>query len=156
MKFPLKHNILVSLLLLLSFHGNVMSNRPDTEIDELTPCPDRPNCVSSLETGNQHAIEPLRYDENSEHAFSRLKKIIKTMPRTQPVVETNDYLKIEFRTRFLRFVDIVEVKIDEAHHTIHIRSASTTGYWDFGVNRRRVEEIREKFRNGNDVIDKNL
>jgi hypothetical protein len=30
---------------------------------------------------------------------------------------------------------------------IHVRSASRKGYWDFGVNRRRVEAIREAFGN---------
>ena len=30
---------------------------------------------------------------------------------------------------------------------IHVRSASRTGYWDLGANRRRVETIREAIGN---------
>ncbi|MGD9241474.1 MAG: DUF1499 domain-containing protein, partial [Desulfobacterales bacterium] len=30
---------------------------------------------------------------------------------------------------------------------IHVRSASRTGYYDFGANRRRVERLRSAFEN---------
>jgi len=53
-------------------------------------------------------------------------------------------VRAEFRSR-LGFVDDVEFRIDEAAGVIHVRSASRTGYWDLGVNRRRVEAIREAF-----------
>ena len=55
-------------------------------------------------------------------------------------------VRAEFRTR-LGFVDDVEFRIDEAARGIHVRSASRKGYWDLGVNRRRVEAIREAFGN---------
>jgi uncharacterized protein (DUF1499 family) len=42
-------------------------------------------------------------------------------------------------------VDDVEFRIDGAAGVIHVRSASRKGYWDLGVNRRRVETIREAF-----------
>ncbi|HEY6084419.1 MAG TPA: DUF1499 domain-containing protein [Nitrospira sp.] len=42
----------------------------------------------------------------------------------------------------LRFVDDVEFLFDDDTKTIHFRSASRVGYGDFGVNRRRMEEIR--------------
>lgn len=114
---------------------------------KLTPCPDRPNCVSSLARDSKHYIAPLRYRGPAAKAFSRLKAIFTAIPRTRIVMGTDDYLKIEFKTRFLRFVDIVEIKLNEKYHTIDIRSASTIGYWDLGVNRNRVEEIRKKFKN---------
>jgi uncharacterized protein (DUF1499 family) len=57
-----------------------------------------------------------------------------------------DLVRAEFRSR-LGFVDDVEFRIDEAAGRIHVRSASRKGYWDLGVNRRRVETIREAFGN---------
>jgi uncharacterized protein (DUF1499 family) len=42
------------------------------------------------------------------------------------------------------FVDDMEFRMDEAAGRIDVRSASRTGYYDFGVNRRRVEEIRAR------------
>jgi uncharacterized protein (DUF1499 family) len=42
-------------------------------------------------------------------------------------------------------VDDVEFCIDDDLRTIHVRSSSRVGYFDFGVNRRRIERIRAKF-----------
>ena len=33
----------------------------------------------------------------------------------------------------------------ESEALIHVRSASRLGHWDFGLNRKRVEEIRFRF-----------
>jgi uncharacterized protein (DUF1499 family) len=43
-----------------------------------------------------------------------------------------------------RFVDDVEIVFDDATKSIHFRSAARTGYYDFGVNRRRMEEVRRR------------
>jgi len=45
----------------------------------------------------------------------------------------------------------VEFRIDEAAGVVHVRSASRKGYWDFGVNRRRVETIREAIGNVTEI-----
>jgi uncharacterized protein (DUF1499 family) len=39
-------------------------------------------------------------------------------------------------------VDDVEFRFDEATHTIHFRSAARSGHYDFGVNRKRMEDLR--------------
>jgi uncharacterized protein (DUF1499 family) len=39
----------------------------------------------------------------------------------------------------------VEFHFHDAAKTIHLRLASRVGYSDLGVNRKRVEKIREKF-----------
>jgi len=66
------------------------------------------------------------------------------MKRSRIITASPDYLHAEFRT-FLGFVDDVEFYIDGEQHLIHMRSASRLGYWDFGVNRRRLEAIRVEF-----------
>lgn len=46
------------------------------------------------------------------------------------------------RTRVLRFPDLVDVRIipiDENQSTVALYSRSRIGYWDFGVNRARLE-----------------
>ena len=58
---------------------------------------------------------------------------------------TPNYLHAEFQSVLFKFVDDVEFVYEDASGMIHIRSASRVGYWDFGVNRRRVERIREEF-----------
>jgi uncharacterized protein (DUF1499 family) len=40
-------------------------------------------------------------------------------------------------------VDDVEFQLVPEERLMHVRSASRVGYWDLGVNRRRVERLRE-------------
>ena len=49
-----------------------------------------------------------------------------------------------FTTR-LGFVDDVQFLLDERARVIHVRSASRVGYWDLGVNRKRMEAIRREY-----------
>jgi uncharacterized protein (DUF1499 family) len=113
-----------------------MSKRP------LPPCPSSPNCVSTQAQDEGHAIAPLRYLKSRAEAKEALKAAIGTLPRTKLVEEDETYLHYEFTSRLLRFVDDVEFLFDDETKTIHFRSASRTGYGDWGVNRRRMEEIR--------------
>lgn len=72
----------------------------------------------------------------------------------QAVIETSGgtveeagatYLRATFRSAVFRFVDVMECRLDIKTQTIHIRSAARTGYYDFGVNRKRVEQLRTLF-----------
>lgn len=111
----------------------------------LAGCPDTPNCVSSQATDSAHAIAPLRYRANAVDAMQRLRAIVNAMPRARVVSATDDYLHVEFTSAILRFVDDVEFRVDASQRLIHVRSASRVGRYDFGVNRRRVEGIRQAF-----------
>ena len=110
------------------------------------PCPDSPNCVSTLAPAqdSRHAIDPYRYSKARSDAKVVLKAIIGGLPRTKLVEEEDGYLHYEFTSLLLRFVDDVEFLFDEASKRIHFRSASRVGYGDFGVNRRRMEHIRSR------------
>lgn len=109
----------------------------------LKPCPASPNCVCSLDSDKKHAIEPLFYGDQKD-LWQRLKEMIKEMPRTTLISESEDYLHYEFRTRFLRFKDDVEIWNDHENRKLHFRSASRIGYSDLGTNRRRVERMKSK------------
>lgn len=111
----------------------------------LRPCPDRPNCVSSQSEDPKHAISPLSYRGTQVDASARLLKLLRSMPGARVITATPDYIHTEFVSRVFRFVDDVEFVFDDGDNTIHIRSASRLGYSDFGVNRKRVETIREAF-----------
>ena len=109
----------------------------------LSPCPSSPNCVSSLETEDvKHRVEPLTWAGDLAHTKARLRDAIGGAGNATFVRETDTYWKVEFRSRFFRFVDDVEFWFDREPAVIHVRSASRLGYSDFGVNRRRIEHIR--------------
>jgi uncharacterized protein (DUF1499 family) len=111
---------------------------------KLAPCPNSPNCVSSQSTDTLHAIAPLTYNSSPEKAIANLKQVIESLPRTTIISETEDYLYVEFKSALMGFVDDVEFYLDRNANIIHVRSASRLGQSDLGVNRKRIETIREK------------
>lgn len=114
----------------------------------LRPCPASPNCVCSQDADAEHTITPLRFTGSAPAAWERLQQIVRTLPRTR-VTEANDhYLRVEFTTAILRFVDDVEFLLDAPGEVIHVRSASRVGYSDLGTNRKRVESLRAAFEAG--------
>ena len=75
----------------------------------------------------------------------RLLDVLRAMPRTTIVQSAPGSVRAEFRTRLFRFVDDAQFVFDDQAKTIHFRSASRVGRSDFGVNRRRMEELRRAF-----------
>lgn len=115
-------------------------------IKRLAACTASPNCVSTLSAPEDsgHSIAPFRYSKTLSDATAQLKAVIAGLPRARLVEEDETYLHYEFTSLLLRFVDDVEFLFDEGAKTIHFRSASRVGYGDFGVNRRRMEDIRSR------------
>ncbi len=111
----------------------------------LAPCPDRPNCVSSQATDARHAIAPLAFRGDPAAAESLLATAIRAMPRRVLVAQRPGYLHVEFASAIMGFVDDAEFAVDGPLHVIHVRSAARSGYYDFGVNRRRIETLRAIF-----------
>jgi len=112
---------------------------------KLAACPDKPNCVSSMTEDKSHFIEPFTYSGSSEQAKRLLVEIVKSLDRTKIISDSENYIHAEFRSKLFRFVDDVEFLIDDKTKTIHVRSASRTGYSDMGVNGKRIEIIRVIF-----------
>lgn len=102
----------------------------------LAPCKRSPNCVSSQANPAdlEHYIAPIRGTMEAAH------KAVELFPRTRIVRKTEQYLYAEFRTPLMRYVDDVEFFFDAT--VIHVRSCSRLGRRDFGVNRKRVEQLR--------------
>jgi uncharacterized protein (DUF1499 family) len=108
-------------------------------------CSDSPNCVSSQSQDSNHYIEPFAFSDTSVDAMARLKSALMNEKRVTIIEETDNKLRAEVRSLFFRFVDDVEFSLLAEDKLIHCRSQSRTGYYDFGVNRRRLERIRKLF-----------
>lgn len=75
-----------------------------------------------------------------------MRKVIESMERTTIIEQTDNYLYAEFKSKLMGYVDDVEFYLDPNENVIHVRSASRLGKSDLGVNRKRVEEIKEKLK----------
>lgn len=104
----------------------------------LAPCRRTPNCVSSQAdpADREHYVPPLAFTGT----IAELRRALESLPRVTVIRADEGYLYAEFRTALMRYVDDVEFLKSGA--LLHVRSASRLGRRDFGVNRRRVEEIR--------------
>jgi len=109
----------------------------------LAPCPTSPNCVSSQASDPAQLIDPLPMVENGPATMQLLRTIIEATPRTRVVQASDTAIDAEYRSWLFGFVDDVSLRSDPAAGVIQVRSASRTGYYDFGVNRTRVEALRQ-------------
>ena len=114
---------------------------------QLTPCPDKPNCVSSSAKGKA-LIAPFLIGKHSPpDAFNLLKKVLTRLPEFELITDKEDYLHYTATSSFFKFVDDIEFLLDPLQpESIQIKSASRTGYYDFGKNRSRLEMIRDLFK----------
>ena len=138
--------IIVLILLLLSAGCSTGEIKMTQQFNgQLAPCPSSPNCVSSLADDEEHRVEPFMLASNNANCWADIISLVKALPRTQIIAETSNYLHVEVRSFLFRFVDHLELVIAQDKQRLDIRSASVTGYSDMGVNRKRVEMLRDLF-----------
>ena len=113
----------------------------------LSACPDSPNCVCSEDVAASATIAPLQFNDAVATAWQRARAAI-IASGGQIQKEEPHYLWASFTTKWLRFVDDVELRLDRGKRLIHIRSASRVGHSDLGANRKRVAHIRAVFAGG--------
>jgi len=143
-------SLMFGLFLIIALLSLVLSlsSRKQPELGllngRLRPCPATPNCVCSEPPVAVSFIPPLAYSIAHADAWHSVRQAV---VETGGVLinEQDDYLHARYVTPLLRYIDDVELRIDEHAHLIHIRSASRVGHADFGVNRRRVSRIWSAF-----------
>ena len=108
----------------------------------LRGCPPSPNCVSSQASDSAHYIAPLALQGDPTSTRARLLHLLAQTPRVSLVAQDAHYLRAEFTSQVMRFVDDVEFLIGQ--EAVEVRSASRLGHSDLGVNRARIEGLRQQ------------
>ena len=136
----------VSLVCLLSILSIISRSKPSVGMvaGRLRPCSARPNCVCSEDKDLPSYVKPLTAVGSPQSDWERAKRIVREMGG-KIVLEDDSYLWATFSTRIFRFIDDLELRMDEENDVIHVRSSSRVGYSDLGANRRRVEDLRLRF-----------
>jgi len=118
------------------------------------PCPSTPNCVSSMATDKKHFIEPILISASSDDTRDIILKVLDGFSRVKVKEIQANYIHAEFTSLIFRFVDDVEFYFPKSESDVvrvDIRSSSRVGRSDLGVNRKRMEAIREKIRDLDNV-----
>jgi uncharacterized protein (DUF1499 family) len=144
----MKYLFILAVAMLAALFGlSRMSARPPDRIGpvdgRLMGCPGPDNCVSSEAESPDRRVPPLDADGPVEEVMARLARAIGAMEGGKVAEVRGNYLWAVFTSRFWRFKDDLECLYDPRAGRVEIRSASRVGYSDFGVNRKRVERLRE-------------
>ena len=138
-----------SLIVLLIIIGRIYSSRVPAPAGvgtgTLAPCLASPNCVSTEATDEMHQIDAIPLDRPASEAIETLATIMRKMPNSRIVSQTDSYLHVELRSSFWNFIDDVEFLVNESTGQIDSRSAARTGYSDLGVNKDRYLKIVEEY-----------
>ena len=141
-----RHNYLLSVILCCGLASTSCAAEkaagPVLPEVALKACPDSPNCVSSDAQDEQHYIAQLTFSLPVAESWRLLQTQVAKLPRTVVVADKPGYLHVECRSALFGFVDDLEFQLRAQQGVIAVRSAARTGYYDFGVNRQRVEELR--------------
>ena len=138
-KIFIKNLIVLICLISVSCVG-----KPPTTIGSFTDCPEKPNCVSTKNTHSKTYIDPIKYVVSKDEAKKLLFMTLESFVDSRVINEKDNFIYIEFVSEIFGFVDDVEFYFNKPG-IIEFRSASRIGYSDLGVNRNRMESIRNKF-----------
>lgn len=108
-----------------------------------SPCGDKPNCVSTQDTREEYNLTPFTLTESTN--IDAIEQVALELPGAKTAVKEGNYLRIECTSKIMRFVDDLELKIEGDQ--LFVRSESRVGYSDFGVNRKRAEQLRSLLAN---------
>lgn len=107
----------------------------DEASNPLPPCPDTPGCASDVRS----------YPVEANELFEVVRRAIHRMtPVDLDVHEDSLRLTAAFRVFF--FLDDLTVALErlEVGTQLYVRSASRSGFWDAGTNRRRINGFFER------------
>jgi uncharacterized protein (DUF1499 family) len=106
----------------------------------------KPNyvCSQAEPSDKKHYVKAFEFEAGDDplDIWEALVEAIKAIPRATIVTETRTYLHAEIASKRFGFVDDLEIYLPPPMSCIHVRSAARVGIRDFGVNRSRVDFLR--------------
>tara|TARA_B100000963_G_scaffold20828_3_gene15776 strand:- start:367 stop:813 length:447 start_codon:yes stop_codon:yes gene_type:complete len=125
--------LLITILLGFEFCFNITKTCAYASIisvNNISDCKSKTNCV--LEIWEV---------KNPEKAFDDLVDILENTPRLKIVNKENEYIRAIVTSRIMKFIDDIEIKSFPNKKILMVKSKSRKGFIDFGVNKRRLENL---------------
>ena len=124
-------NFIVSILMFIGFTFPSASFASHIELSE---------CVELA-----HCVREEWEVSSIEQPFIVIKELIENSPRSKIVELDEDYLHAEVTSKWMKYVDDLEVSFVPESSKLLIRSESRVGESDLGVNQKRVDTLKDKF-----------
>ena len=123
--------IIVLVYLLISFKSTEVYSK--TNSIELSKCVVISHCVRT----NWEV-------DDVEKSFEEVYELIKSTPRTNVLEKDNLYIHAEAATKWMHYIDDLEIKALPERGLIQVRSESRVGVGDNGVNQKRVDDLKAR------------
>ena len=91
-----------------------------------------------------HCVREEWEVDSIEQPFKKVKEIIENTPRSVIVELDGDYLHAEVTSKWMKYVDDLEVSFVPESRKLLVRSESRVGEGDLGVNQKRVDLLKSK------------
>ena len=91
-----------------------------------------------------HCVREEWEVDSIEQPFKEVKEIIENTPRSVIVELDGDYLHAEVTSKWMKYVDDLEVSFVPESRKLLVRSESRVGEGDLGVNQKRVDLLKSK------------
>ena len=123
-------NFIISIFIFIGF---VFPSTSFASHVELSEC---------LEIG--HCVREEWEVSSIEQPFKDIKELIENSPRSVIVEIDGDYLHAEITSKWMKYVDDLEVSFVPESRKLLVRSESRVGESDLGVNQKRVDLLKSK------------
>ncbi len=117
------------------------------ENGRLSACPAWPRCVGSAEKQAEKRVEAFYLEAPLPANWQNVIALIGRLDRTQIVKQETNYVHAEVTSPWGWYTDDLELLLDLTNGRIDVRSSGRLGYYDFDVNRKRIESLRLTLRN---------
>ena len=121
------------IVILFIFLGLIFPSASFASDIELSECVEIAHCVRE-----EWEVSSI------EKPFTEIKELIEKSPRTLIVELDKDYLHAEVTSKWLKYVDDLEVSFIPESNKLLVRSESRVGESDLGVNQKRVDKLKSK------------
>ena len=91
-----------------------------------------------------HCVREEWEVNNLKEPFEEIKLLIEKTPRTEIVEIDGDYLHAEATSKWMKYIDDLEVSFLPESNMLLIRSEARVGEGDLGVNQKRVDLLKSK------------
>ena len=98
------------------------------------------NILGACSNPNNCVFESWKVS-NVDKSFKELIEILNNTPRVKIINIKEDYLHALATSRILKLIDDIEIKKSEKNNILEVKSKSRTGFYDLGVNKRRINTL---------------
>lgn len=123
------------------------SKKPKLGVENgrLTEVPKTPNAVSSQTASRSKLVQAFPYIGDRQQSEKCLVGMLKGYQGVEIVQHEERYIHAVAKSNLLKFKDDIEFYFNDAKQQIEFRSQSRVGYSDNGVNRKRYEEMKNRY-----------